>query len=227
MNDEESLPSIENLQKKYELIRREVQELNNGTNNAYIQYIERFTQYSEKRKEDLEKWRENEITYVEDEKERSITCCDSDCESYLAQIDTRYKMYLKFKLETLKRYFPQQFQYYEKQNIDIINDLSKIPSVTDDRASTTSIEFSDKPLLSPEDIKQDLESIPTPPKVTVKKDSITIGHKTYKIGDHIPIPSANGSSAQLFFTHPQISLLIDDELFKISLERFEQLLDII
>ena len=51
MNDEESLPSIENLQKKYELIRREVQELNNGTNNAYIQYIERFTQYSEKRKE--------------------------------------------------------------------------------------------------------------------------------------------------------------------------------
>ena len=226
MNDHEQIPDIAQLQSKYILIRKEVSEINNHVNEMYNQYIQNFIEYSEKRKEDLEKWRENEITYVEDEKERSISGCNSDCESYLAQIDLRYKMYLRFKAETLKKYFPQQYEYYRQNGLSIIQDIESVPSVTEERAPISSIRFSDKPLLNSQDIRNDINLITHPKDPVIKKDRITFDGKSYKIGDSFPIrlsPKVT-CTAQLLFLKPKISILIDDEQFEVTPERFRSLI---
>ena len=208
---------------KLEYIQSEVLSLRNNTNTTYNQYVERYIKYSEKLKEDLEKWKENEISYVEDERDRSISCCNSDFDIYLSQIDSRYKIYLKFKVEALKTYFPEQFEYFSKYGLDILHELSEIPSVTNERAPTNSIQFSDQPFLSKEEINSDINSLHYIVKPVVKQDSIVIGSNIYKIGEKMPIPSIPGSYLQLLFTHPNISVVIDGESFDITIERFVRL----
>ena len=215
------------LQEKYLLIQKEVSEVDQKANVMFNEYIKKFEEYCEKRKEDLEKWRENEITYVEDEKERSISGCNSDCDSYLTQLDTRYKMFLRFKLETLKKYFPDQYEYYRQNGLSIIQDLEMVPSVSEERAPLSSIRFTDKPLLSVQDIRNDINSIPDNQEHQVKKNSVLIHGKSYKVGDIIDIQLLPNLTytAQILFLKPQVTLIIDDNQFEMTLERFITLVD--
>lgn len=216
------MEEIEDFQEKIEYLKKEVDSLRDYTNPTYNKYVKKFTDYTEKRLNDLQKWKENEISYAEDEKEQSVACCNSDNENYLEQIDSRYLLYLKYKFDELKAYFPNEFQYFASQGADIFTRISKVASITDEKASSTSIKFPNKPLLTAEEIENDMQKVVFKDHIRVESNCIIIDGKRYKVGDFIPLK--NGTSfAQLLFIHPEISIVVDGERFTVTPSRLERI----
>lgn len=207
--------------KKYLYIAEQVSLLKQGTNQDFLDYIQKFDEYSDQQEKSLEQWRKNEVKFSEDEKENSLKCCNSDCEYYENQIEIRYKEYLRFRADILKKYFPQCYEYFATENPTIFENLKDVKSYFEG-VSLPNYQQNTSPKLTPQEILADSQEI-AKHKFQASKESIVVNEKTYRIGDIVSLKVDPDIRAHIMFTHPNVVLAIDGETVTLSQKKFSEI----
>ncbi|EAY05606.1 hypothetical protein TVAG_263750 [Trichomonas vaginalis G3] len=212
---------VESLKKKYLYIFEQVNLLKMGTNEEFINYLNKFDQYSDDQIKKLEEWRNKEIKFSEDEKENSIQCSNSDYEYYENMIGVRYKQYLRFRVDMLKKSFPECYDYFASQNPTIFSIISKVDSFTEGVNLPPNIQDT-KPKLTQQEISDDIEKSKLR-KFQANREAITVNQKTYRIGDIVSLNIDPDVKAHIIFVHPKVVLAIDGQTVTLTQKKFIEL----
>jgi hypothetical protein len=165
-------------EEKLEQLKIGYEKLLSHRNPLYEEQLEQLQAVTDQKRSTLAKWRTDKIASIKNEKEKKVLLLQSECSRHKDEIPKWLERSIRQQFAQLQKEFPDVFDLFLDDRIPFIQSFSR------DRSARTFTVSCDDPLLSPQEVRKDLERMSHPrPRWAIAGQEL-IGHnRTFKIGD--------------------------------------------
>jgi hypothetical protein len=147
-------------------------------NPLYDEQLEQLQAVTDQKRSVLAKWRADKIASIKNEKEKKVLLLESECVRHKEEVPRLLERSIRQQFAQLQQAFPDLFNLFVDDRIPFIRAFARDCST---KAFTLSC---DEPLLSPQEIREDLERMShSHPSWSIVGGELVGHHKTLKIGD--------------------------------------------
>jgi hypothetical protein len=147
---------ISHWQKKLEELKIGYERLLSHGNPLYDEQLAKLAEVTDLKRSTLAKWREDKLASIRNEKAKKISLLQSECERHKAEIPNLLERSIRQKFTQLQREFSHVFGFFTDRGIPFVD------AFANDRSARVFTLSCEEPLLSPQEIKDDLERMASP-----------------------------------------------------------------
>lgn len=176
---------IEKLKSQLSKIRSDFFSLLDGKNDDFREAVRFLAEETEKR---IDFWETQYALQNEMEEKKykaQLDCIESDYKKAALEIDNQIFETIKYRYQALQNEFPQFYNYFMSFNTPFKENLINQPNIPG--KSYLTLDKSSTRLLTPEEIKNDMNEVNTAKFYEIREGKLMKGDEKYEIGTNIVI----------------------------------------
>jgi hypothetical protein len=171
---------IEYWEEKLEELKSGYEKMFSGTNEVYETQLEELCAVTNQKMQGLQKWREDKLASIHNEKEKKVSLLQTECERHKADIPKLLQRSIRQQFDQLQREFPDVFSHFLNEEIPFVQEFAQ------QRFSRVLTVDLDHPLLSQQEIGRDFEKASHPTfTYSVRGNELVSSIGTIRSGDSV------------------------------------------